>query len=59
MCDTKYFTAALDEALPSRIADELRVGDLSMRELSLLLRRAQELKDADRARENQLGRMGD
>jgi hypothetical protein len=60
MCDTKYFAAALDEwrnqNLPGR-GFELNVGDISVGQLSCLLRRAQELKDADRAEQIELGRM--
>jgi hypothetical protein len=44
MCDTKFFAAAIDEA-----GLRIRVSDLSMDDLSRILRRAQELKDADAA----------
>jgi ornithine carbamoyltransferase len=42
LVDTKYFQQALTMFNPF-----LRVGDLTMKELSEILRRAQELKNAD------------
>jgi hypothetical protein len=67
MCDTKYFTQALNEYLDWPEAEDLRaqqiddrtiaryrqmrplktVSELSLGELSQILRRAQELKDAE------------
>ncbi len=56
--DTRYFQQAVDEyALKRSMA--IKVGDLTVGELSWLLRRAQELKDADRMRQNALNKMGD
>ena len=49
MDDTKYFEQAVTEYCLQR-SIRLKVGDLTMGELSNLLRRAQELKDADRQR---------
>ena len=70
MCDTLYFQRALDEYNRIQITEwgrELKAGELPLAELSNILRRAQQLKDADkaeqlkldRARENALGKMGD
>jgi hypothetical protein len=48
--DTKYFAAALEELWATNPMNrELSVADLTLEELSQLLRRAQALKDADRA----------
>ena len=48
--DTKYFQAALQEFFTGTpLNRELSIADLSLGELSALLLRAQELKDADAA----------
>jgi hypothetical protein len=48
--DTKFFQAALQELFAGTpLNRELSVADLSLGELSALLLRAQELKDADAA----------
>lgn len=48
--DTKYFHAALEEMYADNPLNRtLSIGDLSLEDLSGLLRRAQELKDADAA----------
>ena len=44
--DTKYFRQALEEFALKRSA-QIKAGDLTVGELSWLLRRAQELKDGD------------
>lgn len=49
MGDTKYFEQAVTEYCLQR-SMHIKVGDLTMGELSRLLIRAQELKDADRRR---------
>jgi len=46
MDDTKYFEQAVTEFCLQR-SMRIKVADLSMGELSLLLRRAQELKESD------------
>ena len=57
--DTKYFHQALEEAFRSGRLASMKVGDLTMGEVSLLLKRAQELKDADKPQPNHaLDRMG-
>jgi hypothetical protein len=47
--DTKYLQRAFEEWMDSDFSKlaKTKTGDLSVFELSLLLRRAQELKDAD------------
>ena len=44
--DTKYFRQALEEFALKRSA-QIKAGDLTVGELSWLLRRAQELKDEE------------
>jgi len=44
--DTKYFRQALEEFALKRSA-QIKAGDLTVGELSWLLRRAQELKEAE------------
>lgn len=64
--DTKYFQRALDEfnsrdqVLPGseRKLAPRRIGDLDVSEFSEILRRAQELKDADQRKSAVLDRMG-
>lgn len=65
--DTKYFQQALAEWRNSKIQPApaaMTVGEMTLGQLSWLLLRAQELKDADsleaqrRGRENALNRMG-
>jgi hypothetical protein len=46
LMDTNYFQQAVDEYALKR-SMQIKVGDLTMGELSWLLRRAQELKEAD------------
>jgi hypothetical protein len=47
MCDTKFFRAALEESFQGvPLNRELSVADMSLSELSALLKRAQELTDA-------------
>ena len=61
--DTKYFAEALAEFGREQRTNR-PIGELRVAELSFILRRAQELKDADsleaqrRGRENALNRMG-
>jgi hypothetical protein len=63
LMDTKYFQQALAEFGREQETNR-RIGDLKVAELSFILRRAQELKDADsleaqrRGRQNALDRMG-
>jgi hypothetical protein len=53
--DTKYFHLALQEYIAAAVAEmgveatTLSIADIPLQELSNLLKRAQELKDADRA----------
>ena len=57
--DTKYFHQALEEAFRGGKLATQKVGDLTILEFSLLLKRAQELKDADKPQPNHaLDRMG-
>ena len=59
--DTKYFQQALDEWRHSRLQPapaDMKVGQMTLGQLSWLLRRAQELKDADQAKSAVLDRMG-
>lgn len=49
MCDTKYFHAAVKEALDVPGAYEIELSKAGLQLLSTLLKRAQELKDADAA----------
>ena len=44
--DTKYFQQALEE-YALKTSAQIKVGDLTVGQLSWLLRRAQELKDAE------------
>lgn len=69
--DTKYFAQALEEFAASRNRERghtavcpcracvTRAGDLTLQELSLVLRQVQELKDADTVRTQSLARMGE
>jgi hypothetical protein len=43
--DTKYFQQALEEAIRVMGIEDTKVGDLNLQTLSLILRRAQSLKD--------------
>lgn len=59
--DTKYFQQALDEYRKDRSAASIGegfLGTMSLTQLSHLLRRAQELKDADQRKSAMLDRMG-
>ena len=50
MCDTKYFKRALDEQIAMRPENfGAPVSSMTCGQLSILLKRAQELKDADAA----------
>jgi len=51
--DTKYFEQAVLEYCLKK-SQHIKVGDLTMAELSQLLRRAQELKAADRGSRERL-----
>lgn len=53
--DTKYFEAAVNEYCLKR-SMHIKVGDLTMGEMSYLLRRAQELKDAADTKAQERGR---
>jgi hypothetical protein len=53
--DTKYFEQAVNEYCLKR-SMHIKIGDLSMGEVSFLLRRAQELKEADSAVAQERGR---
>lgn len=53
--DTKYFQEALEQEFHDR---KKTVGELTLHELSHILRRAQELKDADQRKSAVLDRMG-
>ena len=58
--DTKYFQQALDEykAVAWPHTTTATLADVPLQELSKILRRAQELKDADRSKSAVLDRMG-
>jgi hypothetical protein len=43
--DTKYFQQALEETIASMGIGEIKVGELTLQQLSLILRRAQSLKN--------------
>lgn len=58
MTDTQYFEQAVNEyCLQRSVGMATKVGDLTMAELSMLLRRAQELKTQGE-RQHVLERMG-
>ena len=55
--DTKYVDQALRE-FGQRLGSVCTIGDLTLGELSRILQRAQQLKDADHQRSAVLDRMG-
>jgi hypothetical protein len=56
LMDTKYFEQAVNEYCLKR-SMHIQVGQLSMGEVSALLRRAQELKEAAAAEDQERGRL--